>query len=209
MNTEETELTFSEEKSEARFFGIASAILLALFIAVSSAFFKVLILLGLAATTWKIIFHGATFISLSVHGKTRTYFQVAVSILFPVALSLYFLASSSPASVGSMFYHLFSLWFLIPLLVIGYTSKSAAIVVNERHPFRSFMIASTIIFVICFMGHNGIHSEYDDSAESNYTYIDKESSKSAKESGRYFGQFLVYVLVSYSAMLWGLRKEHT
>ena len=207
MSTEETELAVSGEKSEARFFGIASAILLVILIASSNTFLTALILLGLAATTWKLLFHGATFISLSVHGKSRTYFQVAVSIIFPVALSLYFLASSSPVSVGSMFSHLFSLWFLIPLLVIGYTSKRAAMVVNRRLPFRSFLIASTIIFAICFMGHNGIVSEYDDSTESNYTFIDKESAKSATESGRYFGQFLVYVLVSYGAMLWGLRKQ--
>ena len=135
MSTEETELAFSEQKSEARFFEITSVILLALFVAVPSNFFKALILLGLAATTWKLIFHGSTLISSSIHGKTRTYFQVAVSIIFPVALSLYFLASSSPASVGSMFSHLFSLWFLIPLLVIGYTSKRAAIVVNKRRRF--------------------------------------------------------------------------
>src|SRR4030066_958140 len=105
MSTEETELAFSEQKSEARFFEITSVILLALFVAVPSNFFKALILLGLAATTWKLIFHGSTLISSSIHGKTRTYFQVAVSIIFPVALSLYFLASSSPASVGSMFSH--------------------------------------------------------------------------------------------------------
>lgn len=59
------------------------------------------------------------------------------------------------------------------------------------------------------MGYHGIDSEYDDYTESSSIYIDDDAGKRAAETGRYLGQFLVYVMVSYAAMLAKLLRTTT
>jgi hypothetical protein len=41
---------------------------------------------------------------------------------------------------------------------------------DEEHPFRGFLIACAVIFVICYFGHHGIYSEYDDYTDISSTY---------------------------------------
>ena len=134
-------------------------------------------------------------------GIARRRFQIAIAIVVPLFLSLYFIKDTTSITLQSVLGHMFSYWFLIPLGIISFVSWAAGNQLNQDHPFRGFLIACAIIFVICFMGHNGFYSEYNDYIESSATYIDKDAAKRASETGRYLGQFLVYVVVSYSAML--------
>jgi hypothetical protein len=202
-------LSLARAKSEARFFGIASAILLVLILLVPVKIVKAFALLGIAVTGWQLLFHGSTAISMTLEGEARRRFQVGVSLAVPGLLSLYFIKGATLVTFDGIFGHMLSAWYLIPLGIIGYVSWVAANQLDDQHPFRGFLIAVAVLFVICFMGYNGIYSAYDDYTESSSTYIDREAAKRAAETGRYFGQFLVYVAVSYLAMLFKMHRRRT
>jgi hypothetical protein len=202
-------LSIEKAKSEAKFFGIASAVLLGILFFVPVKIIQAFALLGLAATSWQFLFHGATSLSMSLVGVARRRFQITVAVVVPLLLSLYFIKDVTSISLQGVMGYMFSPWFLIPLGIIAYVSWVAADQLNPDHPFRGFLIACAVIFVICFMGHNGIYSEYDDYTESSSMFIDKEAAKRAAETGRYHGQFLVYVVVSYAAMLTKLLRRTT
>jgi len=195
------ELPFEKAKSEAKFFGIASVILLVVVLIIPVKIIHLLALLGLVATVSQFVFQGSTAISISLEGVARRRFQIAVAVVVPLLLSLYFIKDTSAISLQGVFGHMFSPWFLAPLGIITYLSYVAADQLDRELPFRGFLIACAALFVICFMGHNGIYSEYDDYSDSNHYYLDKDAAKSALETGRYFGQFLVYTAFSYVAML--------
>jgi hypothetical protein len=207
--TDSRRLQLEKAKSEARFFGIVSAILLGVIFVIPAKIVKAFALLGIAVTAWQFLFHGSTVISMTLEGQSRRRFQVFVSAVVPIMLSLYFIKDAPSLTLQMVFGHMFSAWYLIPVGLIGYVSWAAASQLNKEHPFRGFLIACAVIFVICFLGHNGIHIEYDDYTESSSMNIDKESAKRAVETGRYFGQFLVYVTTSYVAMLMKMRRRRT
>jgi hypothetical protein len=209
LGTGSTELSIEKVKTEAKLFGIASAVLLGIVFFVPVKIIQAFALLGLAGTGWQFLFHGSTAVSMSLMGVARRRFQIAVAVGVPLFLSLYFIKGATSIKLQGVVGHMFSPWFLIPLGLIAYVSWVAADQLNAEHPFRGFLIACTVIFVICFMGHNGIYSEYDDYTESSSMYINKEAAKRAAQTGRYFGQFLVYVLVSYVAMLIKLLRRPT
>jgi hypothetical protein len=144
---------------------------------------------------------------MSLMGVARRRFQIAVTVVVPLFLSLYFIKDATAVTLQGVMGHMFSPWFLNPVGIIACVSWVAADQLDLEHPFRGFLIACPVIFVICFMGHNSIYSEYDDYAESTSLYINKEAAKRAAQTGRYFGQFLVYVLVSYVAMLIKLLRR--
>ncbi len=202
-------LSLKRAKSEARFFGIVSAILLGVIFVIPAKIVKAFALLGIAVTGWQFLFHGSTVISMTLEGESRRRFQVFVSAVVPILLSLYLIKDAPSLTLQGLFGHMLSAWYLIPVGLIGYVSWAAADQLNGEHPFRGFLIACAVIFVICFMGHSGIYSEYDDYTESSSMYIDKEAAKRAVETGRYFGQFLVYVATSYVAMLMKMRRRRT
>lgn len=204
---EKEELSFEKAQSEARFFGVASVVLLAVVLLVPVPIIKAFAVLGLAVTGWQFLFQGSTAISLTLEENRRQRFQIVISLAVPAVFSLYFIKDTPTVTLQGVIGHMFSVWFFLPLVIIGYVSWFVADQLDKEHPFRGFLIACTVIFVICFMGYHGIHDEYDEYTESSVTYIDKDAAKAAAQTGRYFGQFLLYVAVSYGAMLLKFRKR--
>jgi hypothetical protein len=200
-------LSFAAARSEAQFFGIASAILLVLILVVPIKIVKAFALLGIAVTGWQLLFHGSTALSITLNGEARRRFQVGVCLIVPAILSLYFIKNATSVSLEGLLGHMLSAWYIVPLVIIGYVSWAATDYLDQEHPFRGFLVSVAVLFVICFMGHNGIYSEYDDWTQGRSTFIDKEAARRAAETGRYFGQFLVYVAVSYLAMFLKLCKR--
>lgn len=204
---EKEELSFEKAQSEARFFGVGSVVLLAVVLLVPVPIIKAFAMLGLAATGWQFLFQGSTAISLTLEESRRQQFQIVISLAVPAVFSLYFIKDTPTVTLQGVIGHMFSVWFFLPLSIIGYVSWLAADQLDKEHPFRGFLIACTVIFVICFTGYHGIHDEYDEYTESSVTYTDKDAAKAAAQTGRYFGQFLLYVAVSYGAMLLKFRKR--
>lgn len=194
-------LSLERAKSGARHYGIVSAILLVVALVVPNVGIQAFAIVGLAVTGWQFLFHGSTFVSMKLDGRRRQQFQILVVSVFPLVLSLYFIRDVSTLSFYGLFGYMFSWWFLIPITIIGYGSWVGADQLDEVHPFRGFLITSMLLFIICLMGHLGILSEADDYTEESYFFQDLEAAKETAQTGRYFGQYFIYVLVSYTAML--------
>lgn len=201
-------LVFGQEQAEARRFGIASGVLLAIVLLSQSMVVTVLALIPLAVCAWKLVFHGATAISMSLAAPKRNLFQVAVAVAFPLVLSWYFIRNTPTLTVAGVIGHMASAWFLAPIVLTAWISWASADQLDREQPFRGFLIAATALFVICLLGYHGIYSDSDDQGETRYTVIDREAAAQAAATGRSFGQFLVYVLVSYGAMFVKLRRGH-
>jgi hypothetical protein len=206
--TDSRGLSLKRAKSEARSSGIVSAILLVVIFVIPVKIVQVSASLGIAVTGCYFVFYGSTVISMTLEGESRRWFQILVSVAVPILLSLYFIKDAPSLTLRGIFGHMLSAWYLIPVGLIGYVSWAAADQLNREHPFRGFLIACAVIFVICFMGHRGIYSEYDD-YENSFMHFDEEAAKRAAETGRYFGRFLVYVVTSYVAMLMKMHRRRT
>jgi hypothetical protein len=201
-------LSISKAKSETRLFAVVSLILLALGMALPSSYW-VLIALPLAGAVWLILVHGSTLVSLQLRGGRRQAFQIIVTIIVPLVLSLYFIQRSPQGGMQVMVQPMLSVWYLLPVAIIGAVGWSSADHLDREHPFRGFLIGAVILFVICLLGFHGIHFEYDDLEERSFAYVDKEAAALATRSGRYFVQYLFYVAVVYGAMLAKLKSRHS
>lgn len=191
----------------ARFFGIASAALLLLALVVPNRLIQSLSLLGLVATGAQFVFHGSTAISMILRGSARRLFQIGISLIVPSFLSLYFLNGAAPLTIEKLFENMFGIWQFISLGIIWYVSWAFADQINIEHPFRGCLIAAAILFVVCFMGYNGIYTDYSGPDDITSVYQSKEAAEEAAKSGRYWGQFLSYVGVAYLGILVKLMKK--
>ena len=209
MTTES--ISLEEAKSKARFFAIASAVLLTLVLLIPSRVLAAFLIIPLAYTGWMVLFHGTTAVSMTLQGSQRTAFQIATALVVPLVLSLFFLQRTEKLTVYGLFGHMLSPWYLLPFafIVIGYVSWHAGTQLDREQPFRGFLIAGAVLFAICLLGYYGIYSEFDEDTETSFSYIDKEAANLAAETGRYFGQFLAYVLVAYAGLFAKLRTRHT
>lgn len=200
-------LSLNKAKWEARFFAIASAVLLAMVLLIPSRMLTALLILPLVCAGWMFFFHGSTVVSMLLQGARRTAFQIGIALVVPCVLSLYFIQRTPDLNATNLFGHMLSPWSLIPLGIIGYISWEFGDQLDKEHPFRGFLIASAALFFFCILGYWGIHSEYDGDAESSFSYIDKEAAALATQSGNFFGQFLTYVAVAYAALIARFRKR--
>lgn len=173
---ETTKLSFDEQKKNARGYGIAAAICTSItafwFIPFSSLkLIAVLAMLGLVGTGWKFIFHGSTAFSMTLQGANRKWFQIFISIITPILFSIYFLKDAQSITLEGINVFIFQdwTWLLFSIGLIGYSSWHASEYLDRDHPFRGFLITSTIFFVLCFCGQHGIHFGNDDDA---YGYND-------------------------------------
>jgi hypothetical protein len=202
-------LSIDKARSETRFSAIASAVLLVLVVAIPSRFWSALISLPLIITAWLLLFHGTTWVSLRLQGIHQKTFQISVALLVPLVLSLYFIHRTPQVTAAGVLEPLLDAWYLIPMAIIGYVSWFAAAQLDREHPFRGFLIAAAILFIICLFGYWGIRSEYDEQSESSLRYVDKEAAARAAQSGRYFAQYLIYVAIAYGVMVVRFKKRHT
>lgn len=76
-------------------------------------------------------------------------FQVAISLAAPVVFTL-FLASGADAVPIETLWRMLTPWLLIPLGIIAWICWFAGGQLNREHPFRGFLIASTVLFVLCW-----------------------------------------------------------
>ncbi|MEQ1880354.1 MAG: hypothetical protein ABL878_05215 [Burkholderiales bacterium] len=203
-----TDDALAKEKSQARRAGVASVALLVVLFLLPFTLFTGFVAFAFAVTTWQFVFHGSTAVSMCLKGGRRKLFQIAVAITFPLALSWDFAKDAPSLTASGIFGQMATPWLLFPVALIGHVSWRMAKDLDQEHPFRGFLIASAVIFIVCLFGYHGLHTEYDDYSETANMSLDKEAALEAAQSGRFFGQFLLYVVVSYAAMLARLWKRH-
>src|SRR5215475_4647727 len=88
---EKEELSFEKAQSEARFFGVASVVILAIVLLVPVPIIKAFAVLGLAVTGLQFLFQCSTAISLMLEENRRQQFQIVISLAVPAVFSLYFI----------------------------------------------------------------------------------------------------------------------
>ena len=160
-------------------------------------------LLVVAIAGSQFLFHITTIISGSLEGRRRTQYQVAVSVAAPVAFTL-ILASHADAVPIRTLFDILSLWLLIPLGIIAWVCVLASTQLDREHPFRGFLIASAVLFAMCFMWSMGMTTDSD--GEDSHWYLDPAKAKRARATGRYVWQYLLYVTVAYVALFLGRRR---
>lgn len=202
-------ISLEKTKSEMRFFAITSAVILALVLLIPSRVLATFLIIPLAYTGWLVLFHGTTAVSMTIQGSQRTAFQVATALVVPLVLSLLFLPRTEELTVYGLFGHMLSPWYLLPFGLIGYVSWHAGTQLDKEQPFRGFLIAGAVLFVICVLGYYGFYSEFDEQTETSLSHVDEEAATLAAQTGRYFGQYLAYVLVAYAGLFARLRIRHT
>jgi hypothetical protein len=101
-------LSIEKAKSEAKFFGIASAVLLGIVFFAPVKIIQAFALLGLAVTSWQFLFHGSTAMSMSLVGVARRRFQIAVAVVVPLLLSHYFIKDATSITLQGVMGHIFS-----------------------------------------------------------------------------------------------------
>jgi predicted Na+-dependent transporter len=200
-------MDYKEHLELARFDGIVLAICMTIIAVVSNKFILALTIIGAAIIGARFFFYASTAISIKLEGKTRTVFQIIISLVGPAILSLYFIKDAPELTLSGMIKPLLNWWTFFPLAIIAYASWAAEMVLDREYPFRGFLIGAAIIFAILFLKYNGVVLSSDDRYGDDGAGFDSVAAKNLALTGETFARFLLYVTTSYFAMLIGFRKR--
>jgi hypothetical protein len=183
-----------------------SALLLAEYVLPSRAAAIVgsLALLLVAGAGGQFLFHMATLVSKALDGRRRAWFQVAVSLGAPLAFTVILVSRTDAVPLATL-WRILSPWLLVPLAIIGWVCWAAGGQLSREHPFRGFVIAATVLGVLCFFWSAGMVSESDYDGEGSSLYLDPERARRARATGEYVWRFVLYVTTAYLALLLRLR----
>ena len=200
----------SSRKNELIGFGSISAVLIFVILFFPNTFAGGIARIGLVCTGSMFLLLSSTFIASKLDGLPKTIFQIAVAVVFPSILSLYFLVDTT--SMEHVFSNIMRLSILLPLAIIAFISWVGADQLNRETPVTGFMFVAGMLFVMCFFFHNGWVEEHDDNfsdddGSSSSVHLDPEQASHNRASGEYFGLYAVYVGVSYAAMLLKMRRQ--
>jgi len=151
------------------------------------------------------LFHGATIVSTRLEGRRRTQFQVAVSFAAPIAFTLYLASRADTVPIETL-WGILTPWLLVPLCLISWICWFAGAQLDREHPFRGFLIAATVLFVLCWMWSAGMVHE-SDGEDTGGWYLDPKKANRAKETGEYVWRYILYVTIAYLALF--LRRGST
>lgn len=189
-------------KKNAIIFGVSLVVLIISRFALLTAF----AVIAVAVTGWLLVFYGASLASYRLTGRARRNFNIAVSLIVPLLMSLYFVKDVTHPSPGGLFGILLYPWLWVMAAVLAALAWAAADqLLDVEHPCRAFLGASVIVWVILCGGYNGIH--YGDNDDWLYSGTDDNYVAVVHDTGRVFGQYLVYIAATYAAMYVNLRKH--
>lgn len=100
-------------------------------------------------------------------------------------------------------------WLLIPLGIIAWVCWFAGGQLNRDYPFRGFLIAATILGVLCVFWSAGMVSESDYDGEGSSLYLDPEKARRARETGEYVWRFALYVTTAYLVLALRLKQRQS
>jgi hypothetical protein len=145
-----------------------------------------------------LFYHLATLVSVKLEGRTRTCFQVAVSLAVPIVLA-FILSARVDALPFETLSRMLTPWLLLPLGIIGLIGWCGAMELNRNHPFRPFLVTSAVLFVLCWIWN----SDMADIASSSDPFLDRELVTRKKETGAYVYRYVLYVLAAYTGLFLG------
>lgn len=191
----------NKSRSETKFFGSASLALLGVSFFPSPSI-QTLVVLALIGTGSFFVFHASTWVATGLTGFKKNVFQWAVVLTAPLILSIFFIMEAYPLSVEGVLSG-YSWWFLIQLTFFAFVAWHAASQLDEKYPFRGYLIAAGLLFIINFLWHIGLSSGDDLDGGS---YFDFERWASNRQSGRYFLNYLTNCGTVYCFMYFKMRR---
>lgn len=192
---------------ETKFFAISLAVLIVAYLIPSHFFIKALLLIGIIICAGKLFFHGTTYISVLLGGKKRAFFQASVAITVPLIYCWYLYTPTKEFNSSIYINYILNLQFLMTLGLIIYVSWISTSLLDREHPFRGFIISSSIIFAFSFAGNNGYYPSVDDFTDSMTFYQNREWAKAATDSNLYVAVYLTEVTISHLIMY--IKMSHS
>ncbi len=163
-------------------------------------------ILGLVVNGVLFLYNLATLVSVKLEGHNRTCFQVAVSFIVPTAFT-FILASRVDAIPLETLSQMLTPWLLLPLVVFGSTGWFVGTHVDWNHPFRHFVIAATILFLLCWMWTMGMTPVPDPDGEGRGFFLDPERARRARETGQFVYRYILDGLALYAGLFLGFLKR--
>ncbi len=167
-----------------------------------SAFFG----LGIIWCGSQLLFHATTLFVSKFEGNQRNLVQIFIALISPTVLSLYFLSQANRIGADTILGYWSSYWTLFPVGLACFVAWAATPQLDKQFPFRGYLIATAICFVIAFLGHHGFVSYDSLYDESSVWGLDKSLARSRQNSGMYLGRFVVEVAAIYVVLTVGLLK---
>jgi hypothetical protein len=146
----------------------------------------------------------ATFVSVTLDGHHRRRFQLALSLVVPIAFA-FILSGGVDALPAETLSGMMTPALLFPVGIFAWIGWYGGSQLDRDHPFRGFVFAAAALFVLCWLLSMGLTSWSDD--ETSHSYLDPELAKRARETGEYVFRFVLYVSTVYLAMFLRWRKE--
>jgi hypothetical protein len=157
--------------------------------------------LGVVIAGAHFVLHGSTALSLSLSGAARRLFQITVAILVPFSLSVLLIPDTEMIARAPLWHLLSDVWILVPLAIIAFISWIFGAELDAEHPFRGFIAAAGVLFILCYFGYHGMSTSASPDGELIEMYLDPQKAQQAKQDVVYFWQFLIYVVTTYMALL--------
>ncbi|MBU4277612.1 MAG: hypothetical protein KKC30_12795 [Proteobacteria bacterium] len=211
------EINYKEQLYLTRFGGVGSAIVASIMLVCYSIYklfdlnifiiISAFLLIPLCVFIWRLMFHGLTIIAMNLTEEKNKSFQMAISILFPILISFYFISKTPEITFKGMTMGLLDIWIILPIGIIILVSWVFGEQVNKKYWFRSFIGSSLVLFFVCLYGYWGFYSIEDELSESSVTFQDKEEAAYAAKMGLYMLRYLVFVAVSYLALLVRMKSD--
>lgn len=168
---------------------------------------EALSILGVAVGFFRSAFHYSTIFAASLQPKSNRIFQVGISVLFPLLYSLLFFREGVPD--WEVIVTNFNLFLLIVAGLIFYFSYGGGDILNKKFPFRGFIIVSTVIFLVLYLGMHGAFDGGSGDIEDLYRFDYDEQTQTIPKSFKVV-QFFLYISASYSGLIlkFTRKKSH-
>lgn len=148
------------------------------------------------------VFQTATLASHALQGQRRRQFQVWMSLGVLVLFWMFLVSRVDGVPVETL-QGILTPWLVVPLGIIATVSWYAGGALDREHPFRGFVVAATVLAVLCWFWTAGMtsgDSDYEDGGSS--LYLDRERAQRARATGEYVWRYLIYVSVAYAVLFY-------
>ena len=152
-------------------------------------------------------FQTATLASHTLHGERRRHFQVWMSVGAPILFGMFLVSRVEAVPVDTLL-DILTPWLLVPLAIIGTVSWYAGGALDREHPFRGFVVAATVLAVLCWFWTAGMTSGESDEEGGPGLYLDPERAERARATGEYVWRYLIYVAAAYAILFYRWWKPH-
>lgn len=164
--------------------------------------------LVVAYAIWNLVVCVPGAVSKRLQGRNRAFFMVAAALLLPMLLSLYFLQEAVAFDPWSSLLYFADWYALLPVVIIGYLSMAAGhTLVDKQHPVTGLLIAACLLFVPMYLAFYGIDLRLDDDGTTYAGPPDNVVLRAKQRAGYDFVVYWLYIVISYSGIVYGVLKR--